>query len=255
MGMDMCLKGYELVWQEDFDGDTLNRDDWNVELHEPGWVNEEWQEYVDSEENIQVKDSNLLLKPVKKLLPNGKAHYTSGRVNTQGKHDFTYGYFECRAKVPYGKGYLPAFWMMPTDEDFYGQWPKCGEIDIMEVLGDKTSDLYGTLHYGEPHEQSQGSYSLTGDDDFSEQYHVFGCLWEPGKISWYVDGVKYFEETKWFTAWLGEEKKPYPAPFDRPFHVILNLAIGGSWVGYPDESTTYDDQVYAIDYVKVYQKQ
>lgn len=250
----MKIEGYNLVWQEDFDGDKLDRDDWNVELHEPGWVNEEWQRYVDSEENIQVRDSNLLLKPVKRVSEDGVVTYTSGRVNTQGKHDFKYGYFECRAKVPTGKGYLPAFWMMPTDDDVYGEWPRGGEIDIMEVMGSDTKKLYGTLHYGEPHEQSQGTYMLGQDADFAKQYHVYGCLWEPDKISWYIDDIKYFEEKNWFTADMGEEKKAYPAPFDQPFHVILNLAIGGSWVGYPDENTTYDDQVFAIDYVKVYQK-
>lgn len=90
----------------------------------------------------------------------GTRSYTSGRINTQGKHDFKYGYFECRAKVPTGKGYLPAFWMMPTDENLYGQWPKCGEIDIMEVMGQETNKAYGTIHYGEPHDQSQGTCTV-----------------------------------------------------------------------------------------------
>lgn len=93
-----------------------------MELHEKGWVNSEWQEYVDSDKNIQVKDGKLLIKPVETVNADGTRSYTSGRINTQGKHDFKYGYFECRAKVPTGKGYLPAFWMMPTDENLYGQW-------------------------------------------------------------------------------------------------------------------------------------
>lgn len=251
----LTKEGYKEVWKDDFNGDSLNRDDWNVELHEPGWVNSEWQEYVDSDKNIQVKDGNLYLKPVETVNADGTKSYTSGRINTQKKHDFKYGYFECRAKVPTGKGYLPAFWMMPTDENLYGQWPKCGEIDMMEVMGQETNKLYGTIHYGEPHDQSQGSYVVDEDDNFADQYHTYACEWLPGKIIWYVDGVKYHEESDWFSAKEGQGGEvTYPAPFDQPFYMILNLAVGGSWVGYPNETTTYDDQAFAIDYVKVYQK-
>ena len=251
---ELLKEGYQLKWQDNFDGDTLNRADWNVELHKKGWVNEEWQAYVDSDKNIQVKDGKLLIKPVETVNEDGTKSYTSGRINTQGKHDFKYGYFECRAKVPTGKGYLPAFWMMPTDENLYGQWPKCGEIDIMEVMGQETNKAYGTIHYGEPHDQSQGTYTVDAKDNFADQYHTYACDWEPGKITWYIDGVKYHEESDWFSAKSGQGEVTYPAPFDQPFYMILNLAVGGSWVGYPDESTTYDDQEFAIDYVKVYQK-
>lgn len=251
---DLLKQGYKLKWKDDFNGDSLNKADWNVETHEPGWVNSEWQAYVDSADNIQVKDGKLLLKPVKTVDKDGNASYTSGRINTQGWHDFKYGYFECRAKVPTGKGYLPAFWMMPTDENLYGQWPKCGEIDIMEVMGQETNKAYGTIHYGEPHAQSQGTYSVSAADNFADNYHTYAVDWEPGKITWYIDGIKYHEESDWFSAKENQGTVAYPAPFDQPFYMILNLAVGGSWVGYPDDTTTYDDQEYAIDYVKVYQK-
>lgn len=251
---ELLKQGYKLKWKDDFNGDSLNKADWNVETHEPGWVNSEWQAYVDSADNIQVKDGKLLLKPVKTVDQDGNASYTSGRINTQGRHDFKYGYFECRAKVPTGKGYLPAFWMMPTDENLYGQWPKCGEIDIMEVMGQETNKAYGTIHYGEPHAQSQGTYSVSAADNFADNYHTYAVDWEPGKITWYIDGIKYHEESDWFSAKENQGTVAYPAPFDQPFYMILNLAVGGSWVGYPDDTTTYDDQEYAIDYVKVYQK-
>lgn len=251
---ELLKQGYKLKWKDDFNGDFLNKADWNVETHEPGWVNSEWQAYVDSADNIQVKDGKLLLKPVKTVDKDGNASYTSGRINTQGRHDFKYGYFECRAKVPTGKGYLPAFWMMPTDENLYGQWPKCGEIDIMEVMGQETNKAYGTIHYGEPHAQSQGTYSVSAADNFADNYHTYAVDWEPGKITWYIDGIKYHEESDWFSAKENQGTVAYPAPFDQPFYMILNLAVGGSWVGYPDDTTTYDDQEYAIDYVKVYQK-
>ena len=144
--------------------------------------------------------------------------------------------------------------MMPTDEDFYGQWPKCGEIDIMEVLGDNTGTTHGTLHFGEPHTQSQGTYRLT-KGDFAREYHVYACEWEPGEIRFYVDDVLYFTEKDWFTKKDGADKAAYPAPFDQPFYMILNVAVGGSWVGYPDETTQFGENArLVVDYVRVYQK-
>lgn len=248
------MTGYTEKWHDDFNGTKLNRDDWNVEVHEAGWVNQEQQSYPDSEENIYIKDGSLILKPIKKT-ENGVTTYTSGRVNTQNKHDFKYGIFEARCKVPKGQGYLPAFWMMPTDENFYGQWPKCGEIDIMEVMGQETNKLYGSLHFGAPHKQSQGTYvTKAGEKDFSDEYHVYDVEWEPGKISWYVDGIKYHEENNWYSAVEGKGTRTYPAPFDQPFYMILNLAVGGSWVGMTDDTTDFENAAFAIDYVKAYQK-
>jgi len=241
---------YKLVWEDNFDGTELNRDDWNVELHAPGWVNAEWQEYVDCEDNIYVKDGNLIIQPIK----DENDYYTSGRVNTQNKHDFKYGRFEARLKVPSGMGFLPAFWMMPTDESFYGQWPKCGEIDIMEVMGQSTDTLHGTLHFGEPHAQRQGTYKLQ-DGDFSKEFHVFACEWEPGEMRFYVDDELYFTEHDWFTKRNGFDEVTYPAPFDQPFYMILNVAVGGSWVGYPDATTKFEENAQmVVDYVRVYQK-
>lgn len=251
---DLSYEGYELKWEDEFNGTELNKEDWNVELHEPGWVNSEWQEYVDSKENIYVEDGALHLVPIKKTVGD-KTTYTSGRVNTQGKHDYKYGMFEATLKVPTGKGYLPAFWMMPTDENLYGQWPKCGEIDCMEVMGQDTSKLYGTLHYGEPHAEQQNTYVTgKGEKDFAEEFHKFTVEWEPDHITWYVDGVKYHEVTDWFTAAEGSDELTFPAPFDQNFYVILNLAVGGSWVGYPDDKTPFENNDFEIDNVKIYQK-
>ncbi len=253
MGNDLSYEGYNLVWEDNFEGTELNREDWNVELHEPGWVNEEWQEYVDSEENIFIENGKLVLRPVKTTDADGNDYYTSGRVNTQNKKDFTYGIFEAKLRVPEGVGYLPAFWLMSTDENVYGQWPRCGEVDIMEVHGSETTTNYGTIHYGNPHNQSQGTYTLEGDS-FSHSYHVFTVEWEPGKISWYLDGNLYHTESDWYSITEGQGELTYPAPFDQPFYIILNLAVGGSWVGYPDETTDFENARYEIDYVKVYQK-
>ncbi len=123
----LSYEPYQLIFEDDFHGPELDRSCWNVELHEPGWVNEEWQEYIDSPDTVCVRDGNLMIRPVKTVLPDGTIHYTSGRISTQNKHDFTYGLFEARLKVPKGKGFLPAFWLMTTDEEQYGRWPVCGE--------------------------------------------------------------------------------------------------------------------------------
>lgn len=242
-------EGYTLVWEETFDGDSLNPDDWNVETHEPGWVNNELQAYVDSPDNIYIEDGDLVLKPVK----TGNGEYTSGRVNTQNKHDFKYGRFEAKVRVPEGQGFLPAFWMMPTSENLYGQWPRCGEIDIMEVMGQATDTSYGTVHFGNPHNESQGTCVLD-EGSFSDEYHVFSVDWEPGKIDWYVDGNLIHTESNWYSATEGQGEITYPAPFDQPFYIILNLAVGGSWVGNPDETTDIENAEYRIDYVRVYQR-
>ena len=246
---------YKLVWEDEFDGDQLNMNDWNFEYHEPGWVNAELQEYGDSPKNTYVKDGNLYIQAIKEII-DGKPYYTSGRINTQGKHDFQYGRFEVRAKVPSGKGFLPAFWMMPTDESYYGQWPKCGEIDVMEVHGSALSTTYGTLHFGEPHTQKQGSYTLPdGQKNFGEDFHVFACEWDPDEFRFYMDDVLFYTVNDWFTKKAGFGESAYPAPYDQPFYMILNLAVGGSWVGYPDEDAVFGDNAqFVIDYVRVYQK-
>ena len=184
-----------------------------------------------------------------------KKSYTSGRISTQNLKTFTYGRFEVRAKVPNGQGYLPAFWLMANDENVYGQWPRCGEIDCMEVMGQDTNKLYGTIHYGNPHAESQGTYTIKdGKESFSDGFHTFTCDWEPGKITWYVDGIKYHEESNWHSTTEGQGTLTYPAPFDQPFYIILNLAVGGSWVGNPNEETNFDNNPFVVDYVRVYQK-
>ena len=184
-----------------------------------------------------------------------KKSYTSGRISTQNLKTFTYGRFEVKAKVPKGQGYLPAFWLMANDENVYGQWPRCGEIDCMEVMGQDTNKLYGTIHYGNPHAESQGTYTIKdGEESFSDDFHTFTCDWEPGKITWYVDGIKYHEESNWHSTTEGQGTLTYPAPFDQPFYIILNLAVGGSWVGNPNEKTNFDNNPFVVDYVRVYQK-
>ncbi len=249
MAKDLSYDGYNLKFEENFNGKELDESVWNYEEHPAGWVNNELQSYIISERNVYLKNGNLIIQPEK-----FGGIYTSGRINTQGKKDFKYGIFEARLKVPRGKGFLPAFWMMPTDESMYGQWPKCGEIDIMEVLGDKLSTTYGTLHFGEPHTMSQVSYDLE-KGNFADEFHVYSLEWLPDEMKFYVDGKYIGNATEWFSKKAGDDEITFPAPYDQKFYMILNVAVGGNWPGNPDKTTTFDEKSQmVVDYVKVYQK-
>ena len=247
------IEGYNLLWADEFDGDAMDESKWNYEPHEPGWVNNELQEYTTSTDNVFVRDGKLVLKAIKSE-KNGKDYYTSGKVTGQNKTDFLYGKVVVSAKVPEGQGLWPAIWMMPKDESYYGQWPKCGEIDIMESLGHQTNISYSTIHYGEPHGEQQGSIERSGADSFSAKFHEYSVEWEPGEMRFYTDGELVLTCNDWFTAVQGEDDKPYPAPFDQPFFVQLNLAVGGNWPGNPDATTDFSKAEFEIDYVRVYQK-
>ncbi len=245
-------EGYRLLWHDEFNGSKLDESIWNKEVREPGWTNHEMQAYTKDKENIYVKNGKLVLNAVKHTLKSGNAYYTSGKVQTHNKKDFKYGKVIVRAKVPTGTGLWPAIWMMPTDEE-YGNWPCSGEIDIMEVLGNETNKTYGTIHYGSPHGQKQGSYILT-DTTFADDFHTFEVDWEPGEFRWYVDGNLFYTENNWFSTARGGQEFEYPAPFNRYFYLQLNLAVGGDWPGKPTKDTDFTKSKFEIDYVRVYQK-
>ena len=247
------IDGYKLLWSDEFDGSKMDAKKWNYEPHEPGWTNNELQEYTTSTENVFVRDGKLVLKAIK-TQKDGKDYYTSGKVTGQNKTDFQYGKVVVSAKVPEGQGLWPAIWMMPKDESFYGQWPKCGEIDIMESLGNETTKSYSTIHYGEPHAEQQGTIVKEGAESFSAKFHEYSVEWEPGEMRFYTDGELVLTVNDWFTAVQGEDDKPYPAPFNQPFFVQMNLAVGGDWPGNPDETTDFSKAEFEIDYVRVYQK-
>ncbi len=247
------IEGYNLLWSDEFEGKELDETKWNRETHEPGWTNNELQEYTNSDENIFVKDGNLVLKAIK-TEKNGKPYYTSGKVQGWNKTQFQYGKVVVSAKVPEGQGLWPAIWMMPNQESKYGQWPKCGEIDIMESLGNDTTISYSTIHYGEPHAEQQGTIEKKGEESFSAKFHEYSVEWEPGEMRFYTDGELVLTCNDWFTAVEGGDDKPYPAPFDQPFYVQLNLAVGGNWPGNPDATTDFSKAEFLIDYVRVYQK-
>lgn len=249
------LDGYSLLWHDEFNGTEMDEATWSYEPHAPGWVNNELQQYTKSTENVYVKDGSLIIKANKTVDEKGGVHYTSGKVTTQDKQEFLYGKVVARAKVPEGQGLWPAFWMMPANEGYYGQWPKCGEIDIMEILGNQVDTAYCTIHYGEPHAEQQGRRVLTpAEGTYASDFHEYSVEWEPGEMRFYIDEVLVLTVNDWFTCYPGAKESPYPAPFDQRFYVQLNLAVGGSWPGNPDETTDFDKAMFEIDYVRVYQK-
>lgn len=235
------------VWKDDFNENSIDNSKWNV--INTGEVYNNEQEYY-SDKNAYLKDGNLVLQARNEKM--GNQPYTSAKLTTQGKVDLTYGRVEARIKVPEGQGMWPAFWMLPEDQDkIYGGWPECGEIDGMEVLGNEPNKTYGTIHYGNPHGSSQGTYTLPDGKKFSDDYHVYAIEWEPGEIRWYVDGILYHKENNWFSKDANAaDSFTYPAPFDRDFYIILNLAVGGDWPGNPDKSTVFPASM-LVDYVKV----
>jgi hypothetical protein len=163
--------------------------------------------------------------------------------------DWTYGRFEVRAKLPTGQGLWPAIWMLPTN-DAYGGWAASGEIDILELVGHEPDKVHGTLHYGAPFPGNvfSGSSFTLPTGDFSTTFHTFALEWEPHEIRWFVDGVQYASRSSWWSS-----GGAFPAPFDQPFHMLLNVAVGGNWPGNPNGSTQFP-QVMEIDYVRVYQE-
>lgn len=243
-----ALAQYSLVWQDDFNGTSVDPTRWEFQIGTGcpglcGWGNNELQYY--RAENATVAGGFLTITAKQQSF--GGKSYTSARLRSQGLADFTYGKIEMRAKLPIGRGLWPAFWMLPTNSP-YGNWPVSGEIDIMEYIGQQPSQVFGTLHYGNPNQiYSSSSTSLTSGT-FNDDFHTFGIEWEPNQIRWLLDGVQYACKSNWISSAAG-----YPAPFDKPFHMLLNLAVGGNLPGPPDGSTVFP-QSYVIDWVRVWQK-
>lgn len=245
------------VWSDEFDGDSLDLNKWEHEVNAWGGGNNELQFYTDRETNVRLENGMLVIQAHAERFTgvdqrDGETRtrdYTSGRIRTKNKGDWRYGRFEARIKMPIGQGIWPAFWMMPTDS-VYGGWAASGEIDIMEYLGHEPERVHGTLHYGGqwPRNSHSGEPFELDEGSFAEEFHTFAIEWEEGEIRWYVDGEHVQTQTQWHS-----ENGEYPAPFDKRFHLILNLAVGGNWPGAPDESTVFPQSL-LVDYVRVYQR-
>jgi beta-glucanase (GH16 family) len=242
-------RDWQLVWQDEFDGSQVDPAKWEFEVNAWGGGNSELQYYVTN--NASVRAGKLFIEARKETYtgPEGKREFTSSRMRTKNRDDWTHGRFEMRAKLPIGQGCWPAFWMLPTD-GIYGGWPHSGEIDIMEVLGHKPAELHGTLHYADTNRNHtyRGTNTVLAAGTFADSFHVFSLEWETNSISWFLDGQLYQTQTNWTSG-----TNRFPAPFDQRFHIILNLAVGGNWPGKPDATTVFP-QAMIVDYVRVYQR-
>ncbi|HBV62219.1 MAG TPA: glucan endo-1,3-beta-D-glucosidase [Rhodopirellula sp.] len=240
----------KLVWEDNFDGDSLDYSKWGIEVNAFGGGNGELQIFTDRKENIRVEGGNLVLEARRDNanIMGTTREYSSGRVRTKNRGDWKYGRIEVRAKLPAGAGLWPAIWMLPTG-DKYGGWAKSGEIDIMEFRGQNTNEVLGTLHYGDawPKNASSGKEYKLPKGNFTDDFHTFAIEWQAGKIEWFVDDKLVQTQTEWSTT-----GGAFPAPFDQKFHLLLNLSVGGGFVG-PVGANTKFPAKYLIDYVRVYQ--
>lgn len=264
--VDTYVFNNELTWSDEFDVDgSISLDKWSIETVAPNngsWWNGELQYYTDKENNIKIEDG-LLKITAKYESFNGK-NYTSARINTQDKYEFTYGRVELRAKLPNWEGMWPAFWLLGANYDVI-DWPYCGELDILEhgdYIKDSTIDdpglISSAVHYGPLDHKSQYEnipntiFMATGQENFVraekiienpfDQFHTYAIQWAPDKIQFFIDDEMYFE----FPL------QAQHSPFDKPFFLILNLAVGGHWTdGYV--APGFDQATYEIDYVRIYQ--
>ena len=247
---ESIVDGYELFWNDEFNQDSLNMNFWNIEKWSEGAFNEESQRYVNSRENITIINGKLYIRAKKDspFDPNNPS-YSSGRINTKGKVELQYGYWEIRAKLPQGIGTWPAIWMLNSKIDSVG-WPYCGEIDIMEHVGFDPNKVFFSIHnanlYGDVHGTSQqGVYEL---NTLETSFHNYAIEWGDSFIRGYIDGILYFDYRKnsiSFNDW----------PYDNKFFLILNLAIGGAWGGIQGIDNSIFPASFIIEYVRLYTRQ
>ena len=254
---------WRLVWSDEFQIDGApDADKWNYDVWPVGKVNTENQAYTERSQNVRVADGKLIIEAHKEKY--GNAEYTSGRVHSLGKGDFLYGRAEVRAKLPAGQGSWSAIWMLPsdpfkyattcaTDADWQGSsecdaWPNSGEIDIMEHVGYDMNRVHGTVHtkdyYWVNGKQRKASIEAK---NVAEAFHDYAIEWTPERIDIFFDGTRYF-------SYLKESDRWQSWPFDHPYHIILNLAIGGDWgrAGGPIDDSIFPAKM-EVDYVRVYE--
>ncbi|XWN35990.1 MAG: glycoside hydrolase family 16 protein [Balneola sp.] len=245
---------WQLVWSEEFDGaagTSLDQAKWNFDLGTgaeiglPGWGNNELQFYTNRTENASLDGEGNLVITAREESFEG-SNYTSARINTQDKLEITYGRIEARIQTPFGQGLWPAFWLLGTSQE--GEiWPQIGEIDVMELRGQQPTVVASTVH-GPGYSAGNGisdDYVLT-NSRFDTEFHVFAAEWFTDKIDFYVDGFLHHTVTKEEIENAGNEWV-----FNDPFFLILNVAVGGNYVGSPNTSTRFP-QTMLVDYIRVY---
>jgi len=243
----LSIEGYDLIWNDEFDGESIDLNKWDHEVNASGGGNNELQYYTARTENSHIKEGKLhIIALQEEYTSQGETrYYTSARMRTANKGDWTYVRIDVSAKIPYGQGMWPAIWMLPTDWE-YGGWPESGEIDIMEHVGFDPGKIHGSVHTAAYNHKigTQKSGQIMTPDANSE-FHVYSIVWTEDKIDFFVDDNKYFS--------FANDKKGDPAtwPFDKRFHLLLNVAVGGDWPGNPTTQTVFPKEM-IIDYVRVY---
>ena len=242
-----------LAWSDEFSGPAGSPagSSWRAETGGSGWGNQELQTYTADPANASLDGAGHLAVTARKERTGaqcwyGACDYSSARLITSGQVSQTYGHFEARIKIPKGQGMWPAFWLL-GDDVFTKGWPASGEIDVMENVGKEPGTVYGSMHSsGHSGANSlNGSYRLPDGRALGDDYHVYAVDWQPDSVSWSIDGHVYSTKTR---ADVGDG----PWPFDHPFFVIINLAVGGSWPGAPDAGTAFPQSM-LVDYVRIYE--
>jgi beta-glucanase (GH16 family) len=231
------------AWSDEFDGPANALPDsskWTYDLGGGGWGNQELETYTNSPDNVHLDGNGHLII---RVVSNGSA-FTSARLKTQGLFTAQYGHLEASIKLPAGRGIWPAFWMLGSNITSVG-WPQCGEIDVMENIGSEPSVNHGSVH-GPGYSGGRSvtaRYVLPGNARFSDGFHTFAIDWTPGTIVFSVDGTNYQTVTRSSipsgAAWV----------FDAPFFLLLNVAVGGTFPGSPDATTSFPQEM-VVDYVR-----
>ena len=234
LGQHAMATNWQLVWSDEFNGSI--GPDWVFETGGGGWGNNELEYY--RSQNAKVVNNALVITAKKEEY--GGYHYTSARMKTQGKQNFTYGRMEARIALPAKQGTWPAFWMLGSDISTVG-WPASGEIDIMEQIN-TVNTVYGSAHWRADN-GSQADYSQSINTNVPD-YHLYAVEWDPNYIRWFVDGTQY--NVMQITNGMGGTDE-----FQKPFFLLLNMAVGGNWPGFTIDDGALPAKMY-VDYVRVY---
>jgi beta-glucanase (GH16 family) len=249
--MEDFKKGYHLVWGDEFDYEGKpDPDKWTYETGNHQWANRELQAYTDRPDNVCVKDGKLIIKALKEK--DGERDYTSTRLITYGKQSWQYGIFEFRVKLPKGKGSWPAVWMLSDSIKNGTGWPECGEIDIIEHTGKHENQLLFSLHserHNHTRKDTKQYTEVFPQEGVCEEFHDYSMEWTPDYIEFYVDQKSVCRYNKTDDE---EDQSEVSWPFDRPFYLIFNIAVGGTLGGEVDETAL--PFVMEVEHVRVYQK-
>jgi beta-glucanase (GH16 family) len=252
--------GWTLTWSDEFEGAAGSLPDpatWGYDLGDgsaiglAGWGNNELEWYTDDPQNVALDGDGHLVITVREADGSlecyyGPCQYTSARLLTRDRFEFQHGYLEARLQVPAGFGLWPAFWLLGTDLDEVG-WPQSGEIDVMEYVGRRPNEVFGTLHG--PGYSGSGGISAGTDlgAPMADAFHTVALEWEPGRIAWFVDGEQYHEVTQ-------DQVAPNEWVFEQPFFMLLNVAVGGNLGGPVFPDTEFPARM-VVDHVRLYERE